>query len=82
MRKEKSSVHVTEEVWTIYSKKKNAIWQKPYKSLKEAEQEFNSQMSMLDEPRKKLADWKIEQGTVSYWVEKGEEQSIRMFNDF
>lgn len=60
--------------WVIYSEKKRAIWDRIFWTAKEAQAEFDRQMSRLTEEQRALADWKIEIG-YSFVDEKHEKKS-------
>lgn len=53
--------------WVIRSKKKNAIWKKPYISLEEAKQEYKTQFDRLPAEQAQKSDWKIEMRENQYF---------------
>lgn len=61
------------KVWYIFSRKKNAIWQRGYDTYDEAKKEYDHQMALLSADQRQKADWKIEGRVVSRSKEEDDE---------
>lgn len=59
--------------WIIYSKRKNAIWQRQFFDRKEAQDELDRQKKMLTPELRQEVDWEILQRTHRIDTKKKDE---------